>query len=129
VLLLFFTRSTAMTTEQFRSCIDACYACADACDHCAVSCLAEEDVGHMARCIKLDMDCAQFCRMAAAFMARASESAKLVCEDCAEICTLCAEECSRHQHDHCQACAAACRRCAEECLRMAQSPMREEALG
>jgi hypothetical protein len=118
-----------MANESFRACIEACYACADACDHCAIACLGEQDVAHMARCIKLDMDCAQICRLAAAFMARGSEASKLLCEDCAEICTMCADECGRHQHDHCQACAEACRRCAQECLRMAQSPLREEAAG
>lgn len=54
-----------MGNQQFRSCIEACHACAVACDNCAVSCLQEEDVKMMARCIALDMDCAQICRMAA----------------------------------------------------------------
>ncbi|HJW24301.1 MAG TPA: four-helix bundle copper-binding protein [Rhodocyclaceae bacterium] len=110
-----------MAHQQFQSCIDACQACATACDHCATACLAEPDVQAMARCIALDMDCADICRLAAACMARGSEAANAVCDTCAHLCDLCGEECAKHKHDHCQECAAACRRCAEECRRMAGS--------
>lgn len=108
-----------MAHEQFQSCIQACYACAAACDHCATACLAEDDVKQMARCIRLDLDCADICRMAAAYMARDSELARNVCRLCAEVCEACGEECAKHDPDHCQQCADACRRCAEECRRMA----------
>src|SRR3546814_7834325 len=101
------------------SCIDACYACATECDHCAASCLGEQDVKSMARCIKLDMDCAQICRLAASYMARGSEFAQALCRLCAEVCEACAAECAKHEMDHCQRCAQACRQCAEECTRMA----------
>lgn len=59
-----------MASEQFQSCIEACYACAATCDNCAASCLQEEDVKMMARCIALDIDCAQICRLAALYGAR-----------------------------------------------------------
>ncbi len=108
-----------MAHEQFQSCIDECNACATACDHCAVSCLAEQDVQKMARCIKLDMDCAQICRLAASYMARGSELSNVICNACAEICDACGEECAQFPMDHCQRCAEACRRCAAECRRMA----------
>ena len=107
-----------MTQQQFESCIEACNACADACDFCAASCLKEDDVKMMARCIALDMDCAQICRSAAAYMARGSEFAGLICAACAEICDACGDECGKHQMSHCQECAQACRRCADECRRM-----------
>jgi len=108
-----------MSNDQFRACINACYACAAACDNCSTACLQEEDVKMMARCIALDMDCAQICRTAAAFMARGSDFAVELCRQCAAVCTACGEECGKHQMDHCQACAEACRRCAEACLSMA----------
>ena len=108
-----------MAHHLYASCIEACNACAAACDHCATACLQEEDVKMMARCIALDMDCAQICRLATAYMARGSQFAKEFCRLCADICEACAEECGKHQHDHCQECARACRRCAEECRRMA----------
>ncbi|MEO7497649.1 MAG: four-helix bundle copper-binding protein, partial [Massilia sp.] len=94
-------------------------ACADTCDRCAASCLQEQDVGMMAHCIALDMDCAQLCRLAASYMARGSERAAAVCRACAEVCEACGEECGKHQMDHCQQCAQACRACAAECERMA----------
>lgn len=105
--------------QQFDSCIEACNDCANACDMCTAACLQEDDVKMMARCIALDIDCAQLCRLAGAMMARGSEAAKIVCEACAELCEMCADECGKHQMQHCQDCAAACRRCADECRRMA----------
>lgn len=111
-----------MNQQQFESCITACNQCAAACDYCAASCLKEQDVKAMARCIALDMDCAELCRSAAAFMARGSEFAESICKACAEICDACAQECAKHKMDHCQRCAQACRRCAEECRSMAGQP-------
>ena len=110
-----------MSHSSFQSCIDACQACASACEHCAGACLQEDDVKMMARCIALDMDCAQICRMAAAYMARGSQFAGAVCRLCAEICQACGDECAKHRHDHCQQCAKACHRCAEECRSMANA--------
>lgn len=51
-----------MLNQKFKDCIDACVACAVACSHCATSCLQEEDVKMMAKCIQLDMECAAICR-------------------------------------------------------------------
>ena len=104
--------------ERYESCIEACNACADECDHCAAACLMEPDVKMMARCIRLDIDCAAICRLAAGYMARGSDSARDVCALCADICETCGAECAKHPQEHCQACAEACRRCAEECRRM-----------
>jgi len=111
-----------MVPTRYQSCIAACDACADACDHCASACLGEEDVEMMAACIRLDLDCAAICRMAASYMARDSRYAPELCRLCADVCEACAAECARHSQPHCQACAQTCRQCAEECRRMAQSP-------
>ena len=81
-----------MPHDQMKSCIDACYACATACDHCAAACLRESDVKMLARCIQLDIDCAEICRLAAAYMGRGSELAAAVCESCAEVCGACGDE-------------------------------------
>jgi hypothetical protein len=110
-----------MTHQQFTDCIDACNECALACDHCATACLKEPDPRPMVRCIALDIDCAEICRLAVAFMGRGSECAATLCAACADVCESCAEECEKHPMEHCKACAQACRRCAQECRRMAQA--------
>lgn len=75
----------------------------------------------VARCIALDIDCAQICRTAASYMARGSEFSSEICKVCADVCDACADECSKHQMGHCQECAQACRRCADECRRMSSA--------
>lgn len=108
-----------MAHHKYQQCIDACYTCAAACDHCATACLTEPDPGKMADCIRLDLDCADICRLAAAAMARNSDNVAAFCRLCAEICDKCAKECDAYDHDHCKECAEACRKCAEECRKMA----------
>jgi hypothetical protein len=88
------------------------------CDHCSTACLKEPDVKMMARCIELDMHCAEICRLAANFMAKSELYAKDICELCARICEDCGNECAKHQNDHCQRCAKACKACAEACRNM-----------
>ena len=111
-----------MPHAQFETCIQACNTGADACDHCAASCLKEANPKPMARCIALDIDCAEICRVAASYMARGSELSGAICTVCAEVCDACAAECEKHEMAHCKECAEECRRCAEECRRMAQKP-------
>lgn len=108
-----------MVQQKFNACIEACNSCAVACNHCAASCLHEQDVKTMARCIALDMDCAQICALAASAMARGSEHATALCVLCADICKSCGDECGKHKMQHCQECAKACLRCADECRKMA----------
>ena len=101
------------------ACIEVCNACAVACNHCAAACLQEPDVEMTVKCIALDIDCAQFCALAAAAMARDSAHAKAICILCADICQACGDECARHDMAHCQACAKACHACATSCRSMA----------
>lgn len=108
-----------MTHQKYQTCIDACNACATACNHCVASCLQEPDVKMMARCVALDMDCADICALAAAMMARGSEHAQAICSLCADICQACGDECAKHDMAHCQDRAKACHQCAEACRTMA----------
>lgn len=89
--------------------------CAAACENCMDSCLGEEDVKMMVKCIRLDRDCAKICALTASFVATHSDYARQIVKQCAEICRACAEECGKHEHDHCQECAQACRECVEAC--------------
>jgi hypothetical protein len=114
----------AATDHQ--SCIDACDACAEACERCAIACLEEPQPKLMARCIALDMDCAQACRLTASYLARGSALDAAASAFCAMVCQRCADECDRHRMDHCQECARACRACVRECERMAAHPPRTE---
>src|SRR3954469_17433388 len=86
--------------------------CATECNKCLASCLEEEDVSMMARCIELDLDCSEICILTSSFVSRDSESTATLLPMCAEICNACAEECSKHDLDHCQKCAAICKECA-----------------
>lgn len=49
--------------DEYKKCIEACYLCATACDNCAASCLDEENLEMMRECIKLDIQCANICRL------------------------------------------------------------------
>ena len=102
---------------QNQALLDALNACIAACEHCASSCLKEEDVKMMARCISIDRDCADICALTARFVARDSEHAQHVMRECAEICKICGDECEKHaaQMPHCKECAEACRRCEQAC--------------
>lgn len=89
--------------------------CALTCERCAASCLQEEDVAMMAKCISLDRDCSDICFQAARLLQRDSVIARQYLLLCEEICRLCAEECSKHHEEHCIQCAQACRECADAC--------------
>lgn len=109
-----------MSHVQNHGLLDALYNCAAECNHCATACLDEQDVKMLARCIKLDIDCADICSLTASLIARGSEHGEHLLKECAEICNACADECEKHNHmEHCKRCAEACRTCAEECSSMA----------
>lgn len=108
-----------MVHEMNQELLNALNRCAATCNHCAAACLEEGDMKMLARCIKLDIDCAEFCQITASFITRGSEHAAHLLKECADICQSCADECEKHaQHgmDHCRECAEACRECAEACM-------------
>ncbi len=104
--------------QNHQLCIEACLACASTCNFCASSCTREENVKMMAKCIRLDMECAAICYATAQLLSLGSDKAKAITRLCAEICLECADECDKHNHDHCKKCAEACRKCAEECQKV-----------
>ncbi len=111
-----------MANQQFKDCIDACVSCAVACSYCAIECLNEENVGHLTKCIQLDLECAALCRSAAEVMSLGGSFSAHLCRVCADSCNACAEECEKHAQmgmDHCRKCAEACRHCADICEGMA----------
>ena len=109
-----------MSHEKNQRLIDALNDCATECSHCAMACLDEKDVKMLAKCIKLDIDCADICRLTVSLLSRDSEHGLHLLRECAEVCIACSTECEKHSHmEHCKKCAAVCRHCAEECSEMA----------
>jgi hypothetical protein len=105
-----------MNHERYQGLINALNNCAAECSQCAMACLDEEDVNMMRRCIRIDIDCADTCRLTASLLSRESEHGEHLLKECVEICNACAKECEKHTGmEHCRKCAEACRHCAEEC--------------
>ena len=104
-----------MNNHNHQALIQKLLDCAITCENCATSCLQEEDVTMMAKCISLDRDCADICFQAARLLKRDSEVGHQFLVLCEEICRLCGDECGKHKHEHCQICALACKDCAEAC--------------
>ncbi|MET0637524.1 MAG: four-helix bundle copper-binding protein [Chitinophagaceae bacterium] len=114
-----------MAQHKNKPLLDALNNCAAECNSCAISCLDENDVKMLVKCVKLDIDCAAICTLVAGLIARRSEHGKHLLKECAEICKACADECDIHAKmgmEHCRLCAEACRACAKECEKMAALP-------
>lgn len=97
--------------------IDTLYLCAGQAAHCYNACQIEKEKDKLERCMQLDKDCEEICRLTAQFLERNSENSELLLKSCGEICEKCAEECKKHSNlEHCKKCAEACEKCAEMCL-------------
>lgn len=96
--------------------IDELYFCAAQCVHCYDACRIDKEKDKLERCMMLDKDCEDICRLTAQVLERSSENSSLFLELCSQICTKCAEECDKHSHlEHCKKCAEVCHKCAEMC--------------
>jgi hypothetical protein len=100
--------------------IDAMTDCAQACVTDTDADLSEQHLAEMVRCIRLCLDCADVCTVAARVAGRPADYAnvtKPLLEACVAICVSCGDECERHarMHAHCRVCAQACRRCEQAC--------------
>ncbi|WP_036930744.1 four-helix bundle copper-binding protein [Prevotella sp. 10(H)] len=89
--------------------------CQAMCNYCFDSCLHEEDVKMMAKCIKLDKECAEVCSVTLSLLASNSSFTMDILQVCARICSECAQECKKHNNEHCQECTKVCEHCAEAC--------------
>jgi hypothetical protein len=105
----------------FLSALRSIAECIEACTSCADACLAEENVGHLRRCVRTNLDCADICTATLRVFSRQTESngellhAQL--HACIQACDICADECGKHRrmHEHCAKCAKSCRTCQEAC--------------
>ena len=89
--------------------------CQSMCKYCFNACLEEKDVYMMTRCIKLDVECAEICGMAASSVAYNGDFTREMLEVCINACEMCAKECRKHDKMHCIECAKACEECAKAC--------------
>ncbi len=104
-------------------CVEACFDCARTCTACADACLGEQHPNHLARCTRLDLDCADLCGATGRILSRQTafepETARAVLLACARACRACGDECEQHARDmsmeHCRLCAEVCRRCEAAC--------------
>jgi hypothetical protein len=112
--------------DAARAAIEACNECAQTCTVCADACLGEANVAEMVNCIRLNLDCADVCRVTGQLLTRPSHrdapALRAQLKACIEMCHACADECDRHAKmgsEHCRICAQACRSCGKACERMA----------
>lgn len=111
-----------MHQQRNRQLLDLLNKCAIECSHCAMACLEEEDVKMLAPCVRINLDCAEICRVLATLLSRGSVHGNHLLNECAEVCTKCADECSMHtQMEHCKVCAAICRECSSACTEMKEA--------
>ena len=102
-----------MDRQMMAATVDALTDCAEACTACADSCLSEQHIDMLRKCIRTNMDCADICSTTARVLSRhtgydANLSMTLL-GACIQACQSCADECGRHaaMHEHCKICAEA----------------------
>ncbi len=117
----------AVHADALAEVIDSCLECVQVCTACADACLGEGNVEMLARCIRLDLDCADVCGATVKVLSRQvafePKMAQPMVEACARAVKLCGDECEQHaeHHEHCRVCMESCRRCEEACNRVLQS--------
>lgn len=121
-------QAAKINVEAYASTIDELSACDATCTVCADACLSEPHVQMLARCIDLNLNCADSCSTTARLLGRIGfaepQLLRTQLEACGEACRACAEECDRHQDmEHCEICAEMCRSCERACAEMAESMM------
>lgn len=123
-MLMSHPKKSNIEMRDVTACIAACVECADACTICADACLGEQNVQMLARCIRIDLDCADICQATARILARQTEiNLQLAVAQLQSTITatgICAEECEGHAetHQHCRVCASACRNCEQQCRQL-----------
>jgi hypothetical protein len=117
-----YPREFNVDRQLLVACIEACSDCAEACTQCADDCLSEQTVQELAKCIRLNLDCADICETTGRVVSRQTgydaNVTRAVLEACVAVCRSCSDECeihARHGMAHCKVCAEECRRCEQVC--------------
>jgi hypothetical protein len=114
----------ARHTAMLKECAEACGHCEAACNESFHHCIALAGTGKAehARMAQMAVDCAAFCTLSAAMIARHSALMVESCRACAEACRRCAEECSSAtSHEVMKRCVESCRKCEESCRNMVKA--------
>ena len=94
----------AANADALAEVIDCCLECVQACTACADACLGEGNAEMLARCIRLDLDCADICDATAKILSRQvafePEMAQPVVDACARAVKLCGDNQPRRERDH-----------------------------
>jgi hypothetical protein len=109
---------------MLKECAEACGHCEAACNEAFHHCIAQAGAGKVehAGMAQMVIDCAAFCNLSAAMIARHSPLMVESCRACGEACRRCAEHCGRSDHDEVMKnCVAACKRCEESCRNMVKA--------
>ncbi len=120
-----YPRTFNVDADVLARTIDALVECANTCSQCADACLSEEGLApELAKCIRLDLDCADVCVATSRVVSRQTEYDANVTwpllEACAAVCKSCGDECAGHAEHmaHCRICADSCRRCEQACRKL-----------
>lgn len=116
-----YPRDFNVDGELLARTIDILVECANTCTQCADACMSEEDLSRLAKCIRLNMDCADVCAATSRVVSRQTEYdanvTRPLLEACAAACKSCGDECAQHapHMGHCKVCAESCRQCEAAC--------------
>ena len=116
-----YPRTFNVDAAQLAATIDALVDCANTCTQCADACLSEGDATELAKCIRLNLDCADICATTSRVVSRQTEyDANLtrpLLEACIAACRTCGDECASHAEHmaHCAICSEQCRACEDAC--------------
>jgi hypothetical protein len=117
-----YPHTSRIQVKGLTECIEACFDCVQSCTACVDACLGEGDVQILARCIRLNLDCADVCGTTGRMLSRQTEADVAVLrgqlQACALACRTCGAECERHAAHgmrHCAICAEVCYFCETAC--------------
>jgi hypothetical protein len=116
-----YPAETVLDKQLLTRSIETCVECSQACTACADADVREQMASDLAKCARLNLDCADMCETTARVLTRQTgydkDMTRAVVEACAQACKICGEECDRHaqMHEHCAVCAEVCHRCERAC--------------
>jgi hypothetical protein len=116
-----YPAETVLDKQLLTRSIETCVECSQACTACADADAREQMASDLAKCARLNLDCADMCETTARVLTRQTgydkDMTRAVVEACAQACKICGEECDRHaqMHEHCAVCAEVCHRCERAC--------------